>query len=99
VPSGQGCDADFTRTDLGARSIAALILPRRNRKFSAPSSMATLCALRNLVERRFSKLKHSDETSRIFRDFILIASAWMWITCFVNRCGMRETKNSAGLNL
>ena len=62
------------------RGVAAVIPPKRNRKVQ-PIIDGHLYALRNLVERCFSKLKHSrrlatryDKTAEIYLSFILIAS-------------------------
>ena len=54
----KGYDADAILADLQDRGIAAVIPPKRNRKVQ-PIIDGHLYALRNLVERRFSKLKHS----------------------------------------
>ena len=50
-----------------------------------------LYALRNLVERCFSKLKHSrrlatryDKTADSYLGFVLVASARLWVRHFVN---------------
>ena len=54
--------------------------------------MAHLYALRNLVERCFSKLKHSrrlatryDKTADGYLGFVLVASTRLWVRHFVNR--------------
>ena len=51
-----------------------------------------LYALRNLVERCFSKLKHSrrlatryDKTADSYLGFVLVASIRLWVRHFVNR--------------
>ena len=54
----KGYDADFIRADLDARSVASVIPARRNRKVH-PVIDGHIYSLRNLVERCFSKLKHS----------------------------------------
>ena len=54
----KGYDADAILADLEDRGIAAVIPPRRNRKVQ-PVIDGHLYALRNLVERCLSKLKHS----------------------------------------
>jgi transposase len=87
----KGYDADAILADLEAKGIAAVIPPRRNRKVQ-PVIDGHLYALRNLVERCFSKLKHSrrlatryDKTADSYLGFILIASARLWIRHFVDR--------------
>lgn len=54
----KGYDADFILADLKARGVAAVIPAKRNRKVQ-PVIDGHIYALRNLVERCFSKLKHS----------------------------------------
>jgi len=54
----KGYDADFIVADLGARGVAAVIPAKRNRKVQ-PVIDGYIYGLRNLVERCFSKLKHS----------------------------------------
>ena len=54
----KGYDADFILADLEARGVAAVIPAKRNRKVQ-PVIDGHIYALRNLVERCFSKLKHS----------------------------------------
>jgi transposase len=87
----KGYDADAILADLQARAIAAVIPPKRNRKVQ-PIVDGHLYALRNLVERCFSKLKHSrrlatryDKTKDSYIAFVLVASARLWIRHFVNR--------------
>ena len=87
----KGYDADAILADLEDRSVAAVIPPKRNRKVQ-PIIDDHLYALRNLVERCFSKLKHSrrlatryDKTADSYLGFILVASAGLWIRHFVNR--------------
>ena len=67
------------------------IPPKRNRKVQ-PVIDGHLYALRNLVERCFSKLKHSrrlairyDKTADSYIGFILIASTRLWVRHFINR--------------
>ena len=86
----KGYDADAILADLMDRGVAALIPAKRNRKVQ-PVIDAHLYALRNLVERCFSKLKHSrrmatryDKTADSYLGFILLASARLWIRHFVN---------------
>jgi transposase len=87
----KGYDADAILADLEAKGIAAVIPPKRNRKVQ-PVIDGHIYALRNLVERCFSKLKHSrrlatryDKTADSYIGFILVASARMWVRHFVNR--------------
>ena len=87
----KGYDADAILADLQHREITAVIPPKRNRTVQ-PVIDGHLYALRNLVERCFSKLKHSrrlatryDKTADSFIGFILVASARLWIRHFVNR--------------
>ncbi len=54
----KGYDADAILAELDARGVAAVIPPKRNRKVQ-PAIDGNTYALRNLVERCFSKLKHS----------------------------------------
>jgi len=76
----KGYDADFIRQDLDDRGVAAVIPAKRNRTVQ-PVIDGHIYALRNLVERCFSKLKHSrrlatryDKTADSFLGFILVAS-------------------------
>jgi transposase len=87
----KGYDADAILADLENRGVAAIIPPKRNRKVQSIID-GHLYALRNLVERCFSKLKHSrrlatryDKTAESYLSFILVASARLWIRHFVNR--------------
>ena len=87
----KGYDADAILADLKDRGVAAIIPAKRNRKVQ-PIIDGHLYALRNLVERCFSKLKHSrrmatryDKTADSYIGFILVASARLWIRHFVNR--------------
>ena len=91
VLGDKGYDADAILADLEAEDIAAVIPPRRNRKVQ-PTIDGHLYALRNLVERCFSKLKHSrrlatryDKTADSYLGFILVASIRLWVRHFVNR--------------
>jgi transposase len=84
----KGYDAD--PADLEGRGIAAVIPPKRNRKIQ-PVIDGHIFALRNLVERCFSKLKHSrrlatryDKTADSYLGFVLVASIRLWIRHFVN---------------
>lgn len=86
----KGYDSDAIRSDLEARKVEAVIPPRRNRKLQKPID-SYIYALRNLIERCFSKLKHSrrlatryDKTSESYLGFVLVASARLWCRHFVN---------------
>lgn len=83
--------ADAILADLEAKGVAAIIPPKRNRKVQ-PIIDGHLYALRNLVERCFSKLKHSrrlatryDKTADSYLGFILVASIRLWVRHFVIR--------------
>ena len=87
----KGYDADAILADLQDRGIAAVIPPKRNRKVQ-PIIDGHLYALRNLVERCFSKLKHSrglatryDKTADSYIGFVLVAAIRLWVRHFVNR--------------
>ena len=87
----KGYDADAILADLERRGVAAVIPPRRNRK-RQPIIDGHLYALCNLVERCFSKLKHSrrlatryDKTADSYLGFVLVASARLWLRHFVHR--------------
>ena len=87
----KGYDADAILADLEGRGVAAVIPPKRNRKVQ-PVIDGHLYALRNLVERCFSKLKHSrrlatryDKTADSYIGFVLVASIRLWARHFVNR--------------
>lgn len=87
----KGYDADAILADLKAKDIAAVIPPKRNRKIQ-PIIDGHHYALRNLVERCFSKLKHSrrlatryDKTADSYLGFVLVASIRLWVRHFVNR--------------
>mgnify|MGYP000967108647 FL=1 len=86
----KGYDADFILADLEARGVAAVIPAKRNRKVQ-PVIDGHIYALRNLVERCFSKLKHSrrlatryDKTADSFLGFVLVASIRLWVRHFVH---------------
>jgi transposase len=86
----KGYDSDAIINDLARRGVEAVIPAKRNRK--QPRIIdGFVYALRNLVERCFSKLKHSrrlatryDKTTASYLGFVLIASARLWIRHFVN---------------
>lgn len=86
----KGYDADFILADLDARDVVAVIPARRNRKVQ-PVIDGHIYALRNLVERCFSKLKHSrrlatryDKTADSFLGFVLVASIRLGVRHFVH---------------
>jgi transposase len=86
----KGYDSDAIREDLARRGAEPVIPPRKNRKVQAPID-AFIYALRNLIERCFSKLKQSrrlatryDKTAASYIGFVLIASTRLWIRHFVN---------------
>lgn len=87
----KGYDSDAIREDLAKRSAEPVIPPRKNRKVQTPID-GYIYALRNLIERCFSKLKHSrrlatryDKTAASYVGFVLIASTRLWVRHFVNR--------------
>lgn len=87
----KGYDADAILEDLEARGVEPVIPPKRSRKVQRTID-GHLYALRNLVERCFSKLKHSrrlatryDKTADSYLGFVLIASARLWVRHFVDR--------------
>lgn len=87
----KGYDSDAIREDLAERRVEAVIPARRNRKVQLPID-GCIYALRNIIERCFSKLKHSrrlatryDKTSESYLGFVLLASARLWCRHFVNR--------------
>jgi transposase len=86
----KGYDSDAIREDLARRGAEPVIPPRKNRKVQ-PVIDGHIYALRNLIERCFSKLKHSrrlatryDKTAASYIGFVLIASTRLWIRHFVN---------------
>jgi transposase len=86
----KGYDSDAIRDNIAGRDVAAIIPPRRNRKVQPVMEGATY-ALRNLIERCVSKLKHSrrlatryDKTTESYRGFVLIASPRLWCRHLVN---------------
>ena len=86
----KGYNADFILADLQTRRVTAVIPAKRNRKVQ-PIIDGHIYALRNLVERCFSKLKHSrrlatryDKTADSFLGFVLVASIRLWTRHFVH---------------
>ena len=91
VLADKGYDSDAILADMEQRGIAPVIPPKRNRKVQ-PVIDGHLYALRNLVERCFSKLKHScrlatryDKTADSYLGFVLVASTRLWVRHFVHR--------------
>ena len=87
----KGYDADVILNDLESRKIASVIPAKRNRK-AQPIIDGHIYALRNLVERCFSKLKQSrrldtryDKTADSYLGFVLIACIRLWVRHFVDR--------------
>ncbi len=87
----KGYDADAILADLEDKGVAAIIPPKRNRTVQRVID-GHLYALRNRVERCFSKLKHSrrlatryDKTADSYLGFILVASIRLWVRHLVNR--------------
>jgi transposase len=87
----KGYDTDAILIDLETRNISAVIPAKRNRK-TQPVIDGHIYALRNLVERCFSKLKHSrrlatryDKTADSFLGFVLVACIRLWVRHFVDR--------------
>lgn len=86
----KGYDSDAIRENLQERSIEPIIPFRRNRR-ERPRIDGYLYALRNLIERCFSKLKQSrrlatryDKTASSYLGFVLLASIRLWIRHFVH---------------
>ena len=86
----KGYDANAILADLDARGVVAIIPAKRNRKVQ-PVIDGHHYALRNLVERCFSKLKHNrrlatryDKTADSYLRFVLVASTRLWVRHFVN---------------
>ena len=87
----KGYDADFILADLDARDVVAVIPARRNRKVQ-PVIDGHIYALRNLVERCFSRLKHSrrlatryDKTADSFLAALKLVAVRVWL------CGNEST--------
>ncbi len=91
ILADKGYDADAIRAALEAEGIAAVIPGKRNRKVQ-PDIDGNIYALRNQVERCFSKLKHSrrlatryDKTASSFLGFVLISAIRLWVRYFGDR--------------
>jgi transposase len=87
----KGYDSDAIRDDLAERGVTSIIPHRRNRKVQEPVDGA-IYALRNQIERCFSKLKQSrriatryDKTADSYTGFAIIEALRLWIRHFVNR--------------
>jgi transposase len=87
----KGYDSDLIRDDLAARGVMSVIPNRRNRKVQEPVD-GFIYALRNRIERCFSKLKQNrriatryDKTAVSFLGFLAFASAKLWMPTYVNR--------------
>jgi transposase len=87
----KGYNSDATLADLEDRGVVAVTPPKRNRNVQ-PIIDGHLYALRNLVGRCVSKLKHNrrlatryDMTADSYISFILIPSARLWASRFLNR--------------
>jgi transposase len=87
----KGYDADAIRAALEADGITAVIPGKRNRKVQ-PDIDGNIYALRNQVERCFSKLKHSrrlatryDKTASSFLGFVLLSAITLWVRYFGDR--------------
>jgi transposase len=86
----KGYDSDAIINDLARRGVEAVIPAKRNRK--QPRIIdGFVYAPRSLVERCFSKLKHSrrlatryDKITASDLGFVLVAAARLWIRHFVN---------------
>ena len=86
----KGYDADFIRQDMADRGGVAMIPTKRNRLVQLPVD-AAIYALRNMVERCFSKLKNArrfatryDKTADSYLGFIHLISIRLWMREFVN---------------
>ena len=86
----KGYDSDAIRENLQERAIETIIPFRRNRR-ERPRIDGYIYALRNLIERCFSKLKQSrrlatryDKTASSYLGFVLLASIRLWIRHFVH---------------
>jgi transposase len=86
----KGYDANHIRDELEKSAVPAIIPPKRNRKIQEPID-GYIYATRNLIERCFSKLKHSrrlatryDKTADSFLGFVVIAALRLWVRHFVH---------------
>jgi len=86
----KGYDSDAIRDDLEKRGITPVIPNRRNRKIQSPVD-GFIYALRNRIERCFSRLKQNrriatryDKTTQSYLGFAVIGALRIWIKHFVN---------------
>ena len=86
----KGYDSDFIRQDLDDRGGVAMIPTKRNRLIQLPVDTA-IYAQRNMVERRFDKLKNArrlatryDKNADSYLGFIQLVSIRLWMREFVN---------------
>ena len=86
----KGYDSDAIRDDLEKRDITPVIPNRRNRKIQSPVD-GFIYALRNRIERCFSRLKQNpriatryDKTTQSYLGFAVIGALRIWIKHFVN---------------
>ena len=94
----KGYDSDAIRDDLAERGVTAVIPPRRNRKVQEPID-GRIYALRNHIERCFSKLKQNrriatryDKTAESYLGFAVISALRLWIKHYVNTLVLRFNK-------
>ncbi len=87
----KGYDADAILIDLKSRDICPVIPAKRTRIVQRPID-GHIYALRNAVERCFSKLKHSrrlatryDKTADSFLGFVVLACIRLWNRHFVDK--------------
>jgi transposase len=90
VIADKGYDSDAIRGDLEKRGVTPVIPHRRNRKIQTPVD-GFIYALRNRIERCFSKLKQNrriatryDKTADSYLGFAVIGALRVWIRHFVN---------------
>lgn len=81
----KGYDSDAIRSDLERRGADPVIPTKSNRKVQRPVCPETY-ALRNRIERFFSKIKHSrrvatryDQLASSFLGFVQLATIRLWI--------------------
>jgi transposase len=86
----KGYDADAILRDFEQNSIVAVIPSKRNRKVQRVID-SNIYALRNQIERCFSKLKHElrlatryDKTADSYTGFVVLASIRLWLRHFVD---------------
>jgi transposase len=86
----KGYDSDAIRENLAARGVTPVIPHRRNRKVQRQVD-GYIYALRNRIERCFSKLKQNrriatryDKTADSYLGFAIVGALRLWIRHFVN---------------